>query len=101
MGSARKYQNQVPNPWSIPAVNGIRMLNSRACARARDRALLGIDSFLFEFRAYLDLLARFVHGVLNALDKGPAQTETSSGGTRQDYASQRKAQSPRFPSLCV
>jgi hypothetical protein len=42
--------------------------------------LLAIDSFLFEFRAYLDLLARFVHGVLDAAGKGPDRTELLSSG---------------------
>jgi hypothetical protein len=72
--------NQVPEPWSVGAVSGFRVVSGAACERARDRVLLAIDSFLFEFRAYLDLLARFVHGVLTALGKGPSRTETLSSG---------------------
>jgi hypothetical protein len=79
-GSLRDIYNEVRDPWSVPAVSGIRVINSNGCARARDRALLAIDSFLFEYRAYLDLLARFVHGVLSALGKGPSRTETLSSG---------------------
>jgi hypothetical protein len=72
--------NQVPEPWSIPAVRGFRVVSGDKCERARDRVLLAIDAFLFEFRAYLDLLARFVHGVLSALGKGPSPTESLSSG---------------------
>jgi hypothetical protein len=72
--------NQVPQPWSIPTASDFRVIGGNECERARDRALLAIDSFLFEFRAYLDLLARFAHGVLVALGKGPSQTESLSSG---------------------
>lgn len=72
--------NQVPEPWSIPPVNGFRVIHGEASERARDRVLLAIDAFLFEFRAYLDLLARFVYGVLIAMGKGPAKTESLCTG---------------------
>jgi hypothetical protein len=72
--------NQVPEPWNISAVSGFRVISGNECERARDRVLLAIDAFLFEFRAYLDLLARFVHGVLLALAKGPSRTENLSSG---------------------
>lgn len=72
--------SQIPTPWSLPASEGYRVVRGAACEHARDRVLLVIDSFLFEFRAYLDLLARFVHGVLGALGKGPRRTEVLSSG---------------------
>jgi hypothetical protein len=72
---------QVPDPWNVPVVDAYRVVRGEACEDARDRVLLAIDSFLFEFRAYLDLLARFVHGVLVALGKGPGRTEVLSSGS--------------------
>jgi hypothetical protein len=71
---------QVPEPWSVATVSGFRMVSGGACERARDRVLLAIDSFLFEFRAYLDLLAGFVYGVLKAAGKGPCRMETLLSG---------------------
>jgi hypothetical protein len=70
--------SQIPDPCEVPIVSG------QACEDARDRVLLAIDAFLFEFRACLDLLARFVYGVLSGVGKGPAQSEQlSSGGPVQ------------------
>jgi len=76
----RDIYGQVPDPWSMPVVEGFRVVRGDECERARDRVLLAVDSFLFEFRAYLDLLARFVHGVLLAIGEGPARTEQLSSG---------------------
>jgi hypothetical protein len=70
--------NQIPDSWSVPALD--RVVKGQTSERARDHVLLATDSFLFEFRAYLDLLARFVHGILAAIGKGPAQTELLSSG---------------------
>jgi hypothetical protein len=70
----------VPEPWSVPDVNGYRVIHGKASESARDKVLLAIDSFLFEFRAYLDLLARFVHGFLTGIGKGPRQKEQLSTG---------------------
>lgn len=71
---------EVPDPGKIPVLDGYRTVEGDACARARDRVLLAIDSFLFEFRAYLELLARFTHGFLSAIGKGPARHEKLSSG---------------------
>ena len=79
-GALADIYNQVPAPWSLPLADGYRVVRGEACEYPRDRVLLAIDSFLFEFRAYLDFLARFVHGVLGALGKGPGQTEVLSSG---------------------
>lgn len=67
----RDIYELVPEPWSLRPVNGYRVVGGDATERARDSVLLAIDSFLFEFRAYLDLLARFVYGFLTVLGKGP------------------------------
>jgi hypothetical protein len=72
--------NFVPNPWSIPNRNGIRVVSGTECERARDRVLLAIDSFLFEFRAFLDLLARFGYGCLVQIGRGPADRQRLSSG---------------------
>jgi hypothetical protein len=69
----------VPDQWfDVPVED--RAVKGVACERARDRVLLAIDSFLFEFRSYLDLLARFVYGVLVAINKGPSRTEGLASG---------------------
>jgi hypothetical protein len=71
--------SQVPDQWfDVPVED--RALKGAACERARDRVLLAIDSFLFEFRSYLDLLAKFVHGVLVAINRGPFRTERLASG---------------------
>ena len=70
--------DQVRESWKIPEVEGSRVVKGAECERARDRVLLAIDSILFEFRAYLELLARFAYGILKALGKGPAPTEILS-----------------------
>jgi hypothetical protein len=72
--------NLVPEPWSIPTTYGFRVVSGEACEQARDRVLLAIDSFLFEFRAFLDLLARFVYRFLTAIGRGPAGSEQLSSG---------------------
>jgi hypothetical protein len=71
--------SQVPDQWfDVPI--GDRAVKGVACERARDRVLLAVDSFLFEFRSYLDLLAKFVHGVLVAIGRGPSRTERLASG---------------------
>jgi hypothetical protein len=72
----------VPALSDIPMLNGIRTVNGEMYDRARDRVLLGTDAFFFEFRAYLELLARFTHGVLTAIGKGPVGTQLLSTGEK-------------------
>jgi hypothetical protein len=72
--------NQVSEAWGMPEAGVDRVIRGSECERARDRVLLAIDSFLFEFRAYLDLLAGFMHGILLAIGKGPSKSERLSSG---------------------
>ena len=81
--------NQIPDSWSVPAVD--RVVKGQTSERARDHVLLATDSFLFEFRAYLDLLARFVHGILAAIGQGPAQIELLSSGQTIQIAGKKVA----------
>jgi len=76
--------DQVPEPWNIPVAGTHRVVSGTSCERWRDRTLLAVDSFLFEFRAFLDLLAQFVHGVLIELGKAPARREQLSSGKSID-----------------
>lgn len=75
---------QVPEPWKLSAAGRHRVVSGATCERWRDQTLLAVDSFLFEFRAYLDLLARFMHGVLVELGKSPARREQLSYGKTID-----------------
>ncbi len=51
----------IPEPWKIPEIdrggNFYRVVGMNEIVMERDRVLLAVDSFLFEFRAYLELLA--------------------------------------------
>jgi hypothetical protein len=72
--------NLIPEPWSIESVRGYRIVKGGAWDRVRDRAILAIEMFLYEFRTYLDLLAQFVHGVLISIGKGTSPSEKLSSG---------------------
>jgi len=72
--------NQVSGSWGTPVIGIDRVIKGADCQRARDRVLLAIDSFLFEFRAYLELLAGFTHGFLVAIGKEPSKSERLSSG---------------------
>jgi hypothetical protein len=69
--------NLVPEPWSIPVTHGYRVITGD---QARDRVLLAVDAFLFEFRSFLELLAQFAHGILTRLGKAPAHIEQLRSG---------------------
>jgi hypothetical protein len=72
--------NLSPDPWSIASVRDFRTVRGVDWDRVRDRAIIAIEMFLYEFRTYLELLAKFVHGVLASLGKGSSQTQTLSSG---------------------
>lgn len=65
---------------------GYRVVSGQDWEKARDRVLLATDSFLFEFRSFLELLADFVYGILSALGKKPADSQTI-GSERLDLVS--------------
>jgi hypothetical protein len=74
----------VPEPWSIPEKDGFRVVRGKDCERARDRVLLAVDSFLFEFRAFLDLLARFAYKFLVEIGRAPARKQRLSSRKTTD-----------------
>jgi hypothetical protein len=76
--------DSLPEPLSIPGIGagGIpyKVVSGKDIFQDREKVLLAVDSLFFEFRAYLELLARFVFGVLKG--KGhplPVQKESASG----------------------
>lgn len=78
--SLRDIYNLVPEPWAIPSKSGFRVVSGRECELARDRVLMAIDSFLFEFRAFLDLLAQFAYRFLAEIGKRPASSQVLTSG---------------------
>lgn len=87
--------------WALPKedVNGIltNVVKGEAIEKERDRALLAVDSFLFEFRSYLELLAIFVYGILKGIGYAPNVHETlSSGESVQPVSGKGKLKSYAF-----
>src|SRR5437016_5686096 len=65
---------------TVPAGRAGRGVTGEHLDELRDHLLLMTDSFLFEFRSFLELLAAFVYEVLTALNKAPASVEHLSSG---------------------
>jgi hypothetical protein len=57
---------------------GIRykVVSGKDVFQDREKVLLAVDSLLFEFRAYLELLAKFVFGVLKGVGHSPPSQKT-------------------------
>jgi|HubBroStandDraft_1064217.scaffolds.fasta_scaffold32397_2 hypothetical protein len=70
----------IPDTLSLDRLRDLPPLGGDAAEAARDRVLLAIDSFLYEFRAFLELLAKFCYGVLTELGKQPASLRQLSSG---------------------
>jgi hypothetical protein len=70
----------IPEPWSIPVWHGYRVVGNDPIFSERDRALLAVDSVLFEFRSYLELLAAFIYKFLLGIGKPPASKIKLSSG---------------------
>jgi len=70
----------IPDTLSLDRLRDFPPLRGDAAEAARDRVLLAIDSFLYEFRAFLELLAKFCYGVLTEVGKQPASTQHLSSG---------------------
>jgi hypothetical protein len=56
------------------------MVGDENIIAARDRVLLRPDSVFFEFRSYLELVAKFVYGILEGVQKAPTSEQTLSSG---------------------
>jgi hypothetical protein len=54
---------------SLDQMREPRLLRGVGMDLIRDRALLAVDSFLFEFRAFLELMAKFCYEILKAIKK--------------------------------
>jgi hypothetical protein len=63
----------VPTTLSIDTLRQLPPLKGKDAESARDLVLLAVDSFLYEFRAFLELLATFCYGVLSDIGKEPPQ----------------------------
>lgn len=70
----------VPDPWSIQVHQGYRTITGPQADQARDQVLLAIDTFLYEYRAFLDLLSTFTYGILNGINRAPADQQTLTNG---------------------
>lgn len=74
--------NLVPNATEVNSIPNTRVLSGADVERVRDRALLATDSFLYEFRAFLELLSKFAFGVLAGMGRQPpAKQRLSTGKT--------------------
>jgi hypothetical protein len=70
--STKAIWDFVPSAIEVGCVPNTRVMKGRAVEDARDRVLLATDSFLFECRSFLDLVARFTYAMLTGLRKQPA-----------------------------
>lgn len=70
----------VPVTLSIETLRQLPPLNGKEAENARDLVLLAVDSFLYEFRAFLELLAKFCYGVLSDIGKVPPQKHCLTSG---------------------
>jgi len=69
----------IPERWLPPPE---RLVRGEDWERKRDRVLLVVDSFLFEFRSHLDVLAHFAYDVLVGIGKSPLPVAMLSSGCR-------------------
>jgi hypothetical protein len=84
--SLSSLADRIPDPWTIPEVEsgGIpyRVVSGKEVFQDREKALLAVDSLLFEFRAYLELLAQFVFGVLKGAGFAPPPQKKIASGKK-------------------
>lgn len=70
----------VPFTLSLDEMRQPRFLNGDKASALRDRAILAVDSFLFEFRAFLELLAPFCYQVLLGIGREPGNPSLLTNG---------------------
>lgn len=70
----------VPSAAEVNSIPNSRVITDHEAEAVRDRMLLAIDSFLYEFRAFLELLAKFAYGILDGVGKRPKRIRTLSTG---------------------
>jgi hypothetical protein len=71
----------VPTAVDVRSVPNTRVMRGRGVEEARDRVLLATDSFLYECRSFLELLAGFAYEMLVGIGKTPRGKQQLS--TRQ------------------
>jgi hypothetical protein len=64
----------------VRSIPNTRVMRGRAVEEARDRVLLATDSFLYECRSFVKLLARFTYEMLVGIRKKPAPKQQLSTG---------------------
>jgi hypothetical protein len=81
LNTSRKelFDSLPPSAPRLPDSNDCIVSNENIIA-ARDRVLLHTDSVFFEFRSYLEFLAKFVYGILQGVHEAPAPKQTLSSG---------------------
>jgi hypothetical protein len=70
----------IPVTLSSDTIRQLPPLSGKDAEAARDLVLLAVDSFLYEFRAFLELLAMFCYGVLSDIGKQPSQKQLLASG---------------------
>jgi hypothetical protein len=70
----------IPVTLSIDTLRQLPPLNGKDADNARDLVLFAVDGFLYEFRAFLELLAKFCYGVLSDIGKEPAPKQHLASG---------------------
>jgi hypothetical protein len=70
----------VPTAVEVASICNTRVMRGRAVEDARDRVLLATDSFLYECRSFVELLARFSYEMLAGIRKKPASKQRLSTG---------------------
>jgi hypothetical protein len=70
----------VPTTLLIDELRRPRVISAEQAEPIRDRALLAINAFLFEYRVFLDLLAKFCYEILRAIGKTPISKQTLRSG---------------------
>jgi len=70
----------VPSAVEVDSIPNTKVMRGRAVEEARDRVLLATDCFLYECRAFLELLARFTYTMFDGVGKIPAPNQQLSTG---------------------
>jgi hypothetical protein len=87
----------IPVTLSAVTLRQLPPLNGKDADNARDLVLFTVDGFLYEFRAFLELLAKFCYGVLSDIGKEPAPKERLTSGREVTIkAARRKIQPNDF-----
>lgn len=86
----------VPDEW-LPPVRGFRVVRGNDWERARDQLLIAVEMFFYEFRAFLELLAKFCFELLTQIGKAPGpKAQLSSGEVIEVSSKKGKVKSHNF-----